>query len=239
MRFIGTDAQSIYPTMTPTDIGSAIEELGALSLHVVSNMVPNDYDLLMLARMTEPILNIAMDLHDVMAANKECCTIIRRLTGEETDRCNDREEALRDERYLHRCDMSTHIVENGLQIEFGSVEGSIGEEVRSYTHRFDIYRSFISDLRGGYKALVEEMGKNNSRSFAAPYADCCSSMDSVASGLVDDFLLRFADPGKSLHSDIGRRILQECGSGSRHVLRLKMERLQQYVESEYAIRASR
>ena len=77
MRFIRTDAQSIYPTMTPTDIGSAIEELGALSLHVVSNMVPNDYDLLMLARMTEPILNIAMDLHDVMAANKECCTIIR------------------------------------------------------------------------------------------------------------------------------------------------------------------
>ncbi len=232
MTFVGTDTQSVYPSITPDDIRCAIEELRALCLHTVANKVPEDYHLLIMARMTEPILSMALDLHVIMVKNRECW----KCSGEGDDSGNDRAESLRIELLLHRSDMSTHVVENELHIEFGNVEGSMAEEVRNYSHRFDGYRSFISDLREGYMALAEEI-KRKGRDFATPYVNYLSSMDLVASTLVDDFLLRFTDPGDSLDSSVGRRILQECGIGRRRVLQLKMERLRQYVASEYAVRA--
>ena len=220
-------------SVTPGEVRSAIEELNALSLHTVSNEVPKDNALLMLARMTEPIMSMALDMYDIMAKNEECIAIFQgRMTGDDVFDAGD---SLHEELLLHRQDMTTYIVENKLWIEFGCVEGSLrAREVACYSRRFEGYRAFIRDLRVGYIALAKEI-KQKEQCFAMAYMDCCNSMDFVASSLVDDFLLRFADPEDSVKSDIGQGILRELGGD--HVLRLKLDRLQRYVESEHVVAA--
>ena len=85
VNLISSDRQSMTPPVTPSEIRSTIEELNALVLHTVANKVPEDDKLRLLARMTEPILSMALDLHDIMRKNKECCIIFHEWTmGEES-----------------------------------------------------------------------------------------------------------------------------------------------------------
>ena len=100
-NFNSSDRRSMTPpSLTPSEIGSAIGELNALMLHTVANKVTEDNQLLLFARMTEPILSIALDLHDIMAKNKECCIIFQHeWTDKESIYTSN---SAHEERLLHR-----------------------------------------------------------------------------------------------------------------------------------------
>ena len=138
------------PSLTPSEIGSAIGELNALMLHTVANKVTEDYQMLLFARMTEPILSIALDLYDIMKKNKECSIIFHEWVTD--DERIDTSNYAHGRTLLHRSDMTKNLVKYELHIDFGSVEG-YAKEIATYSHRFDGYRSLIRSLRDGYVEL--------------------------------------------------------------------------------------
>ena len=239
-NFNSRDRRSIpIPSLTPIEIGSAIGELNALMLNAVGNKVTEDNQLLLFARMSEPILRMTLDLYDIMINNKECCIIFNGwMTDEERI---DTEKSEHEETLLHRNDISKLMVKHYLAVDFENVEG-YAKEIVSYSHRFDEYTSLIQKLRDGYVELVKYIqpetiafGTNvGERRYAALYVDCCRSMDGVASNLVDIFLLRFTDPADSIKSILGRRIWHHHKN---HPLLKDIKGLRGYVGWEGSIAA--
>ncbi len=221
--------------ITPQEINEAVIIFHEILLK--KDLYPRDQDLLMAARMTPPIIDMAISLHSLMDVNRFCFMRYFRRSQVDDEDGSPNFPNQSTEFFLHRCDMSTHVEEHCLFIDFGNREGSICEEVTNLSHRFDEYKEFISNTRDGFDALQEatdqmQFKTREERDFAAAYTQCSEDMENILIQLVDAFQLNFMDPRKLIQSAIGQRILNEVGS---RVLKVKLERLQEYLDSEFQL----
>ena len=229
------DPQSSIRPITPQEINEAVITFHEILLK--KDMYLRDQELLQAARMTSPIIDMAISLHSLMDVNRSCFSRYFRRSQVDYDDGSPNFPTCSTEFFLHRCDMSTHVEELGLFIDFGNREGSICEEVTEFSHRFDEYKVFISNTRDGFDALHEATDQmafrtEEERDLAAGYTRCSEDMENILMQLVDAFQLNFMDPRNLSRSVIGQRMLNEVGG---RVLRFKLERLQQYLDSEFQL----
>ena len=212
--------------ITPDEINYAVIVFHEILLK--KDLYPLDQDLLQAARMTSPIIDMAISLQHLMDVNRESFL-----------RCHSRQRfpTYSTEFFLHRSDMSTYVEENNLFIDFGNREGSIGEAVTEFSSRFIEYKPFIREIKQRFCQLRDatndtQFGTKKERDFVRGYDQCRQDMEHILLQLVDAFQLNFMDPRKLIESDIGQRLLREPGT---MVLRAKIDRLQEYLDTEFQI----
>ena len=228
------------PPITPSEITDA-----AIIFHEINLQralyLPRDKVLLGAARMSLPILSMAITFHSIMEHNRQCISRYHSQI-DITDALNDRTSYFPTEAtdfFLHRSDMSIYVEEYDLCLDFGNVEGSLGEEVSLYSHRFDEYIDFINNINVGYNSLCEktcsmEFVTEEEKEWALQYVQCCRDMELIIQQLVDCFQLNFMDPCKLLNSAFGVSLFNERGSV---LVRRKLDRLQEHLEYELSIAA--
>jgi hypothetical protein len=226
------------PPLSPSEITEAAIIFNEINLQR-ELYLPRDKVLLGAARMTLPILSMAITFHSIMEHNRQC---IQRYHSriDITDALNDRTSYFptqSTEFFLHRSDMSTYVEEHDLCLDFGNAEGSLGEEVSLYSHRFDEYIEFINDIKLGYTSLCEKTSSmkfvtEEEKEWALQYVQCCRDMELIIQQLVDGFQLNFMDPCKLLNSAFGVSLFNERGS---ILVRRKLDRLQEHLDYELSI----
>ena len=212
------------PPITPDEITDAVISFHQLLLEKYLYL-PRDKELLEAARMTPVLIRLSLDLYSILQMNRDSFSKYHDQNPHIT-RDHDINGYFPDyetDFYLHRSDMSIYIEEHELWLDFGNRDGTQGEEVTRYSHRFDEYLPIVERVKDGYEALIQKIKPDSPKykmtftsdeenKWAFQYVQCCRDMELVAMQLVDGLQLHFTDAVTFRNSRLGREILNERGS---------------------------
>ena len=227
--------------ITPNEISEAVVIFHEILL-LKDLYLPRDKLLLKAARMTLPILELAITFFQIMDRNRTCFSSYhsRYPVIVENHDSHNYYPTHTEEFFLHRFDMSIYVEEHHLNLDFGNLEGSVCKEINEYSHRFDEYLPYVERIKVGYDALSEiidplspkqpiKFELKKERDWALQYVQCCKDMEVIILQLVDGFQLNFTDALNLPNSSLGREIFQESGTVG---LQLKLRSLKEHLDEE-------